>query len=101
MQETQIPGTQSLNIQRSIDIQAVKEFVGRLVQEETLEDIREGTQLIVRAKDAFLSVLCRLMGWSDWMPSESRSVPDPIVDRVVAEITSDPEKFTIAVSEKP
>jgi hypothetical protein len=80
---------------QTINVHAIKIFLDRLVQEENVDDLRAGSQLVLQAKDRFMNVLCRVCGWDDWQMDDVRAMPDPMVDRAVEEIMAHPEKFGV------
>lgn len=91
-QETESRG---LDVLQAVNVQAIKDFMDRLVQEDNVDDLRAGGQLVLQAKDKFMKVLCRVCGWDDWQTDDARAIPDPMVDRAVEEITAHPEKFMV------
>jgi hypothetical protein len=93
MQKEQQTTTQK-EISRDVNVTEIKNLVTRLVKTENVEDLIEGGQLILQAKDKFMAVLCRVCGWDDWEPDGARGTPDPIVDRAVAEIQAHSEVYT-------
>lgn len=76
-----------------IDVEKVKELVTKLVSEDTVQDLREGASLVMRAKDVFMKVLCRVLGWAEWVADGARSVPDEIEEKAVEEIISNPKSY--------
>lgn len=91
--EREEEGTRSLDLLQDIDVQKVKDFVCRLVSEDNVNDLREGGEYILKAKEKVFEVLCRVFQWDDLQDNDARSIPDPIVDRAVETIQKSPEYF--------
>jgi len=78
---------------RNLNVQKLKALFDRMVEGEDIHDLREGVGYIWKAKEKFLTFVCRVFDL-DFGEETTRTVPDPFVDRLVTYVKDHPEEFT-------
>jgi hypothetical protein len=90
--EPQTMAVRGLDLQKNVNIQAIKEFIDKLTSDENVNDLKASGQHIIQAKIRFVNVLCRLFGWDNWQDTGTRAI-DPTEDRIVEFIMENPTRF--------